>query len=242
MHGSIDPTPRTSAGVAMVDMVAQGVEDWLEWFRSVWRNDVVGMDRFRQQELIYRPLTEWLVETASRLISFHWWRDTSQNLFRTLTTPPWKPNGKTRLVWTIGLLVLLAAAVLWLARRRFPSLVGKLMPRRTRAAPARQRQDRPDVDFYRRLEVLLARFELTRRASETQREFARHAGQTLARRTGQAQLGSLPPQLAEAFYGVRFGGSDLDGTQATAVAQALQKLEQAIDGDGTTLGGRRTGL
>jgi len=238
----LDPTPRSSAGVGVVDLVAHGVEDWLQWFRSVWRNDVVGMDRFRQQELIYRPLAERLTETTSRLVSLHWWSDTFQNLLRTLTTPPGRSNGKARLAWTIGLLVLLAAAGLWTARRAFSSLVEKLIPPRARATSARQRGDRPDVGFYRRLEALLARFKLTRRASETQREFARHAGQTLARLTGQAQLGGLPPQLAEAFYGVRFGGSDLDDTQAAAVAEALQKLERALDGDGTTLAGRRTGL
>lgn len=238
----LDPTPRSSAGVGMVDLVAHGVEDWLQWCRSVWRNDVVGMNRFRQRELIYRPIAERFMETTSRLASFHWWSDTFASLLRTLTAAPGRSNGRAQLAWTIGLFLLLAAAGLWTARRRVSSLVEKLIPRRARATPHRPRGDGPDVGFYRRFETLLARFQLTRRASETQREFARHAGQTLARLTGQAQLGSLPPQLAELFYGVRFGGSDLDDTQAAAVANALRQLEQAVDGNGKTLGSRRRGL
>ena len=228
----LDPTPRSSAGVGMVGLVAHGVEDWLQWFRSVWRNDVVGMDRVRQQELIYRPVANRLAETAARLVSRHWWRDTCVNLFRAVTTPSWEPVGRARLAWTIALLALLAAGGLWAARRGFPSLVEKLIPRGTHVTPSRQGDDRPEVRFYRRLEVLLARFDLTRGASQTQREFARHAGQALAHRTGRAQLGSLPARIAEAFYRVRFGGNDLDGAQAAAVAQALGQLEQAIDGDG----------
>ena len=90
--------------------------------------------------------------------------------------------------------------------------------------------DRPRVEFYRRLETMLARCGLTRPAPQTQREFAREAGIRIAEWTGQPELVPLPLRVAEAFYQVRFGRLALDGHQAAAVDDALTRLAQATDG------------
>ena len=83
------------------------------------------------------------------------------------------------------------------------------------------------IEFYRRLEAVLGRFGLVRSATQTQREFARHAESVLLESTGEPHLASLPGVVVEAFYCVRFGGSALDKPQAQAVEKALVELADA---------------
>jgi hypothetical protein len=91
------------------------------------------------------------------------------------------------------------------------------------------------VEFYSRFEALLARYGLRRRASQTQLEFARLAGERLAKQRvagGGGGSVAVPPEaarsiadatgrIAEAFYRVRFGGGDLSPEAATAMHLAL---------------------
>jgi hypothetical protein len=83
---------------------------------------------------------------------------------------------------------------------------------------------RVEIEFYRRLENLLARHGLVREPAQTQREFAAAAGACLAAVTGKGRLESLPGVVADAFYRVRFGRQPLDNLQAQTVEQALAEL------------------
>jgi hypothetical protein len=91
-----------------------------------------------------------------------------------------------------------------------------------RAAPS-------DIDFYRRLEQLLARYDLLRPASQTQREFAHLAGGQLAESPSTQRVALLPRTVVEAFYRVRFGRQALDNQELQAVEQALTELSGALD-------------
>jgi hypothetical protein len=79
------------------------------------------------------------------------------------------------------------------------------------------------VAFYRRLERLLARRRLRRRAGQTQREFAREAAAHLNR--PQAELASVLNNLVEAFYRVRFGKRPLDSAEVQAIETTMNQLE-----------------
>ena len=84
------------------------------------------------------------------------------------------------------------------------------------------------MEFYRRLEILLARQGLVRSAGQTQREFAVAAGNKLAGATGQARLALLPGQVVDSFYRVRFGRLPLDSPGTEAVEHALGELEEQV--------------
>jgi hypothetical protein len=228
-HGGwlrLDPTPVSSGGVAVVGFVAREVESWFQWLHSLWTRDVLGMNQIRQQELIYRPLLERLKQTFSNAIDRNWWRGVFRSLGRTLSLP----SSNLASGWGVALLAGIAlgalVAVSYCLRLLFPRFrwgpLGRVHVRRD--------ADRPRVEFYRRLETMLARCGLTRLASQTQREFAREAGIRIAESTGRPELVPLPLQVAEAFYQVRFGRLALDGHQAAAVGDALTRLEQATNG------------
>ena len=81
-----------------------------------------------------------------------------------------------------------------------------------------------EVEFYRRLETLLAAQGLVRAAGQTQREFACLAGSNLAAISGESDMALLPARVADAFYRVRFGRLPLDSTESEAVEQALAQI------------------
>ena len=90
----------------------------------------------------------------------------------------------------------------------------------------RRRRSRPQIEFYRRFEALLARQGMVRRAGQTPRELAVAAAGRLAGQANRPDLASLPGQLVETFYRVRFGGLPLDDAQRKAVECGLAELEK----------------
>ena len=222
----LDPTPAASA--APVSSLVDRVGHAFDWLDFLWANYVMEMDRPRQQEAVYRPLVASIKEAGRRLADPAWWRSVLGNLgaalrtgFRNLTDGRWF-SWRGALV-TVAALLLLASASCGLRL-----LVRRLRVRLAGGSDSRGRLERAKVDFYRRMETLLARHGLARSATQTQREFACLAGAKLAASTGQPRVADLPAQVAEAFYRVRFGGRTLDNPQAEAVEQALRRLEQAV--------------
>ena len=126
-----------------------------------------------------------------------------------------------------GVVVVIA---LVLAYRGFRVVLDRWLARLAGRTARGARSVRARVEFYRRLEGVLARFGLVRFPSQTQREFAREAGRKIAESTGESHLARLPGQVVEDFYRVRFGSTPLDSPQADAVEQALRQLRQAAAG------------
>ena len=93
--------------------------------------------------------------------------------------------------------------------------------------PRRASRRHVKVEFYRRLEAILARHGLVRAPAQTPREFAAAAGVHLAAVAGENRLAALPGVVADAFYRVRFGRQPLDSTQAQAVEHALAEMTAA---------------
>lgn len=219
----LDPTPgRDNEPVTATQKILKKMDRYLSWLDYLWDNYVVAMDSPRQREAIYRPAREVIEGTIRRLLDPAWWRETlgsivqgSRHLGVWLGIGWWPVN-----LALAGLIVLLAG--LWFGR---PSR--RLLRRLTGQAGSATKGQRAKVEFYRRLETLLARQGLTRAPQQTQREFAQQAGAALAQATGQAELSGLPVQIAETFYGVRFGGAALDAQEAAAIEAALARLEHA---------------
>jgi len=184
------------------------------------------MDRQRQREAIYAPVVRAVEELATRLADPDWWRGVLQGIEQWLEISP-LGGAIGQWIWLM-LIVLVGLCVValaswglgWAGRRLWRRLAG----RDASAAAGRA----GEVEFYRRLEVLLARHGLVRTAGQTQREFAAAAGVRLAAAAGKPRLAGLPCQVADAFYRVRFGRLPLDNPQAQAVEHALSELQEPI--------------
>jgi hypothetical protein len=219
----LDATPGTGEGETILKA---SMFDWLRhgfrWLQSLWVDYVVEMDQERQRDEIYQPVFRAVVGVFRRLFNLGWWRSLAEEIGEAMGFFRWGRTGG----WWIGMFVIALLGLLllrlgyrglrWAAR----SLWGRLAGR-----PALAVRGGPgEVEFYRRLEILLARHGLIRPAGQTQREFAAAAGIRVAYAAGQPQLATLPIQVAEAFYRVRFGRLPLDNPQAEAVEHALAEL------------------
>jgi transglutaminase-like putative cysteine protease len=209
----LDPTPlHTRTGASF----AQQVESVVEWVRSVWRDHILGMDGTQQHASIYQPLIQRLKEIASRLADEEQWEDVRKLRL-------WKLN--QNLIWRAWLAGLGLALCFVLVRSRWrPSRLGR---RRPFPRGNHRGIEGGDVGFYAEFEAILARHGQTRRATQTQREFAVDAGQRIAEQTGEEGLPRLALDIVDTFYCVRFGRVSLDGRQARAVDEALSQIKQA---------------
>jgi transglutaminase-like putative cysteine protease len=223
----LDPTPAADVPVSAGQTLLKKMDRYLTWLDHLWDTYVVSMDRSRQREAIYRPMLATVERIAQRLTDPAWWRDllaTAGLWFRDYVAR----LGAWRWLWAavIGVLGLAGALVVssWLGLA--PQ---RLLHRLTGRVTGDRKGMRSRVEFYHRLETVLARHGLTRPPQQTPREFAQEAGTMLAQTTGEDELAAIPSQIAEAFYRVRFGEVVLDGTQAAAIEALLAQLEHASE-------------
>jgi transglutaminase-like putative cysteine protease len=197
------------------------------WLDTLWSSYVVEMDGSRQRKAIYRPVVRTIRETWRALTDPLMWQALGRTLLDTLTL-----RGASLRDWfswrgaaAAGLAALGVGLLLWLGLR----LVRRLLAGPHRADP-RRAADAGQVDFYRRLESLLARRGLIRRPGQTQREFADEAAARLRRHDeADGSLQQALDLLVEAFYRVRFGRRTLD----TDHGQTVETVEAAL----ATIGG-----
>lgn len=221
----LDPTPAASEPVSATQMLLKKTDRYLTWLDHLWDTYVVSMDRSRQREAIYRPMLATLERIAQRLTDPAWWRDllTGAGLwFRDYVAR----LGAWRWLWA-AVIGVLGLALLLTVCSWFGLAPQRLLHRLTGRVIGGRNKTRSRVEFYHRLETVLARHGLTRPPQQTPREFARQAGPTLAQATGQDALAAIPSQIAEAFYRVRFGGLTLDPAQTAAIEASLAQLEDA---------------
>ncbi|NLF09923.1 MAG: DUF3488 domain-containing transglutaminase family protein, partial [Pirellulaceae bacterium] len=217
----LDPTPAGREEAA---------DDWLasarrgrDWMESVWWNYVVDLDYERQRDAIYKPIFEAAKNTWNAATDPDRWR----NWFNSLAVALYLDHLGREARWVLlGLLAAVLTAALaglgWGAAR----LARRLYFRLSGNNSASHRRRRARIEFYRRLETILARRGIVRPQGQTQREFAAAAGAKLAEITGEQRLQPLPALVAEAFYQVRFGRMPLDNSQTQAVEQALGEIAQ----------------
>lgn len=223
----LEPTPSGSAaetrfpGANLLGQVTGG----MRWLDRVWSNYVVEMDRRRQREAIYAPLTETWNGAVQILTQSGWWGGVVRG-FRWLAEALWPDDWKD-LVMLVGILVVPVTGIVLACWWYWPPFLRYCRSWRDRHRRGVRRSGSSVVGFYFQMETLLARRGLYRPPGETPREFARRAGTELASTTGQLEVRSLPGLVVEAFYRVRFGHHPLDTDQRQAVEQALLALEHA---------------
>lgn len=208
----------SSADTSLWDRLTQSTQ----WLQSLWDNYVLDMDRQRQRDAVYQPLLDAVENAYTTVTDPDSWSELGDSLGRLFS---FLPSAGTFgwWIWTV-LLVLSGLAAMLLTGWGLRRLVRRLWPRLAGRNAATAVGRKVEIDFYRRLEVLLARHGLVRAAGQTQREFAAAAGLRVAALARRPSLAPLAGQVADAFYRVRFGGVPLDNPQAEAVEQALAQL------------------
>jgi transglutaminase-like putative cysteine protease len=215
----LDPTPESE--VKSQSSWFSPIGKTLQWFDSAWSYYVVELNYERQRNAIFQPIVRACTFLYKSISNAQTWR----NLFKRIGNALRLSGLPGAIAWGLLVATILAAAALltfscWFAWR----LADKLWRRLSGRQPKSRHGPQIEVEFYRRLEGLLAKRGLVRRAAETQREFAAWAGSALAAVSGETGLEFMPLRVTDAFYRVRFGRLPLDNTQSEAVEQALAQI------------------
>ncbi|MCE5268880.1 MAG: transglutaminase domain-containing protein, partial [Planctomycetaceae bacterium] len=214
----LDPTP--AGAVDTRTSWFTPVRRAMDWLDSAWANYFVELDRQRQQDAIYQPIAKAATAAWQAVTNPEPW----QSLFHSVTVALYLNHLSREVAWVLliaaGLVsAALLAACVWLLVR-----VGRRSRFGRKADGSSRARHRVEIEFYRRLETLLARHGIVRQPGQTQREFAAVAGSRLARVSDNARLANVPGLVAEAFYRVRFGALPLDNLQTQTVELALAEI------------------
>ncbi len=219
----LDPTPYSESIDAREEdepSVFARVEEMLDYAELLWNDYVMGLNPQRQQDTIFEPMSVRTEDTLASIAASPQWQAWRQWLARVVGV---KLNEGESLTWAMLRKLRIAAFVvagIYLTWR-----LSRLVALRGRERRNQHSQPHSTVDFYRQLELLLARLGLQRRPGQTQREFASAVEQ---------QEGLSPAmdmhlrRITDAFYRVRFGGASLDKDETQAIQHALTFVEAQL--------------
>ena len=231
----LDPTPATDEesqlGIGVSLLARMG--DAMDYAQLLWDDYVLGLNSERQKKNIYTPLAE---QASSALGNVFQAEQFQGFLSATLAMLGWEPDGHTSewFSWRAGLgAIVVCAAILLLYQALVPLARWLMVWWQSRATKNEHRPQRI-VEFYARLETLLAKLEIRRGDAQTQREFAAAAGERLALLGPEINgAGELPRQIVEAFYRVRFGENTLTAEQSATIDRSLHQLTELVERETT---------
>ncbi len=219
---TLDPTPAGQRDEVVAKVSNPPFRAWLDALRHVWMFNIIGFDSDAQERLIYAPI-RWLWNECRRgfgvlrhvitllLIQFFLFRNPGE-LF------------SVRGFFASVTMMLLLVGLAFLIR----TFVGRLL-RRWRGEAYGIAGNQPEVAFFLRLVRMLSRTGLERAPAETQREFARRASTFLTQRpTNRDGLATVPEQVVDAYYRVRFGQRPLPPETVSWLDQRLDDLERDL--------------
>ncbi|MCH2129150.1 MAG: DUF3488 and transglutaminase-like domain-containing protein [Pirellulaceae bacterium] len=215
----LDPTPPGHGGlpISSRNSIVARMSQWVDYTQLLWSEYVVGLNSERQYKSIYRPL----LERITNFLRVVFGRETWGTLLQQIMELKW-------FNWRAGLVtatvLLLVAGVHRLLREPLQQVWQKFRQSRT-PAPIR---GKPSVEFYDRLESLLAQHGWQRLPGQTQYEFAQEVGGQLADQPHRQKVASMPRRVVEAFYRIRFGGDKLNYQELQTVEQAMTALQSTL--------------
>jgi len=210
----LDPTPASSGGSAMIAAFTLRWADWSRTIQSFWNDFVLNMNPDRQTDLIYDPLYRAVPAVAYKVFNWKFWKEFCTDmilLYRSIVTDAWQ---QARWLW-VGLYLLPPFVILGLLGLASWRLTSILLSMRKRTNDKIRR--RITIEFYFRMERMLAKIGLVRGIALTPLEFAR-----------QSSFTPLMVPIVEAFYRVRFGNDVLSEEESQSVLQTLEQLERSI--------------
>lgn len=229
-HGGwllLDPTPGSEESLSSAASVLATAGQLFDYVEMLWVANVVGMTAEQQKRSIYQPLENSALGLLRKLSGPAGRAGSWKTMLIELGRTVWNWFRGNWFSWRGGLAAMaiclvLAALYRWVA---VPALA--LLRRLT---PARRGTAAPRVEFYRRLEALLARHGYRRLPGQTPREFATVTGGQLAESAALRAAAPLPRRLVEAFYRVRFGHRPLTSAETAEIGRTLDELEARLAG------------
>jgi transglutaminase-like putative cysteine protease len=215
----LDPTPRMDDADAVTEtgfLAALG--DVGEFLQHWWTTYVIGLNADRQREL-YQPLSD-IADAAEGLTDESGPRRWVAAVAAWLRSDAFTLRGAA----IVGYLALLILVFGRLAARLGSQLKWPVLVRR----PKRRVKATERVDFYERLERLLARHGFRRHETQTPLEFALSTGAELVAEAELRPAATLPRRIVETYYRVRFGRRALDSRERSFVEQQLAELDAAL--------------
>lgn len=232
----LDPTP-SSEDTILTHLFS--FYEWRLWIENFWVRNVLNMNSRRQVEYVYQPILDFFSYVKNNVLKFEFWKtvwnDTLERykeIFRGLRGGNWQFTDFILL----GLPVLIIAVIIWVVFRfLLPRIYGLFG---NRISPEERRR-LATVEFYLRMEKLLARSGLVRKPAETQRQFAvRSAAFLLSHRhLNDSQTESLSDpillenaskEIAESFYKVRYGDHILETSERERIEKHLEIIENNL--------------
>jgi hypothetical protein len=226
---TLDPTPAAFEGADHMPAARRfpSLRHLMDYSEYLWTGYVLSMDARRQRETIFEPLRSATQDIVAVISDRQLWAQTLKNIGKLLRGERLDDAG----LWFswraavlsfvfLTMLVFLYRGVAWMVRR----ILRIARPQQMRAGSLKD----AEVEFYRRLEAILARRNLMRSPAQTQREFALRVGDELATDPQTIQVAAIPRRIAELFYRVRFGREHLDEQHLDAVERGLAELSTAF--------------
>lgn len=205
---------------------------------SFWSTYVVSMSYNRQKESLYDPLAGSMSGGFESFTQFLQDVLTEAKEFQDDLIPRGRPTA-IALMLMAGFVVIVLVAVQitrrggnWLRARRLSGRGPSPWSLRWRgwlsrwAAPILGR--RVVVEFYEQFLGLLRLRGLRPAGHQTPREFARQVEGALAGLLGRASLATLPHDVTDSFYRVRFGGDALSSAEIEQLGERIRLLEDAL--------------
>ena len=236
----LDPTP--DQDTSLMKGFSMSLTDLSRFVQNFWRQNVLSMDGSRQSELVYRPIWGAFTKIKDRFFHVSLWKETGiaileryKMIFDQIASGTFRASDFV----LIAIPFLIVFALLFLLHK-----IGilRLLRRLFIGVDITERRRQASIEFYVRMEKLLASVSINRKPSETQREFASRAVQILFERLWKSDAsaeGAEKPsfehldrsaeQIVDSFYRVRFGNEDIKKEELDRIENDLHLLKIATE-------------
>ena len=225
----LDPTPIDGQPLAVsaeVGVLAY-IGECLGYAQLLWSDYVVQLNSERQQEAIFRPLIDRVAETTSELVGADSWRD---RISQWADAAGLARDGWLAHYWYVWLTLamVLGSAGIGLLLKWGQNWWWPYVARFFGSSSEKRGRQGASIPFFRRLEQLLASYGWTRRAGQTQREFANALKIDLSKLPQGASAADLVEKLVDGYYSHRYGGGKLSAAEESRYDKLLASLERDL--------------
>ena len=218
----LDPTPDSNNTTMMTALTLQWT-DLSRLIQSFWNEYVLNMNSVKQSTLVYEPLGAAGHYFMHSVFNIEFWKKFYSDIMQFyLSFFPDIPQQESERDGYYLLPPLIIIGLLWLVGSRLTSM---LRAKRIRISADVRRKI--TIEFYLRMERILAKIGQIRGAAITPLEFAK-----------QSVYVPLLLPVVDAFYRIRFGNVLLTDEETRLITAVLDRLEQTVEADLTYRGGR----
>lgn len=218
---TFDPTPAArSVAVQENEQAASALKNVWRTTKSYW-NMSVEMSQRQQQAMIYQPIKDLATNSWEIAKSVVQGRASGFASIRKFLMSPRDWFSLQGGVLAFVMLLLLSGFV-WVCKRIL-AVFRRLERRRQRAM-----KQRTQVDFYERFLKILNAHGIQQQPTQTAREFVQTSLVEIQPKLAARGMSTWPQTLVAKFYDVRFGGLQVNETDATEIYRRLSELEACL--------------